>query len=68
MFFTRKILRNEVNVILLQCVFHSIRFKVNKRLEYGGTPFFVCLPHPCLAFAQLSRVKQGVKKGSKKRD
>ena len=25
----------------LQCVFHSIRFKVNKRLEYSGTPFFM---------------------------
>ena len=25
----------------LQCVFHSIRFKVNKRLEFSGTPFFM---------------------------
>ena len=25
----------------LHCVFHSIRFKVNKRLEYSGTPFFM---------------------------
>ncbi len=25
----------------LHCVFHGIRFKVNKRLEYSGTPFFI---------------------------
>ena len=25
----------------LQRVFHSIRFKVNKRLEFSGTPFFM---------------------------
>ena len=25
----------------LQCVFHSIRFKVNKRLEQGVAPFFI---------------------------
>ena len=24
-------------------VFHSIRFKVNKRLEFSGTPFFMPL-------------------------
>ena len=28
---------------------------------------FLCLPHPCLAFTQLSRVKQGVKKEGKKK-
>jgi hypothetical protein len=27
--------------ISLHRVFHSIRFKVNKRLEYSGTPFFL---------------------------
>jgi len=32
----------EINFVFLQCVFHSIRFKVNKRLEYSGTPF-LCL-------------------------
>ena len=31
-------------VVSLQCVFHSIRFKVNISLEYGGTPFFVSFP------------------------
>ena len=29
--------------VSLHCVFHSIRFKVNKRLEYGGTPFFMSI-------------------------
>ena len=28
----------------LHCVFHSIRFKVNKRLEQGVAPFFLSLP------------------------
>ncbi len=28
----------------LQRVFHSIRFKVNKRLGYGGIPFFIFIP------------------------
>ncbi len=27
----------------LHCVFHSIRFKVNKRLEQGVAPFFMSL-------------------------
>ena len=26
-------------------VFHSIRFKVNKRLEFSGTPFFMPVRH-----------------------
>ena len=30
--------------LYLQCVFHSIRFKVNKRLGYSGIPFFLPLP------------------------
>ena len=34
----------EINFVFLQCVFHSIRFKVNKRLEYSGTPFFMSSP------------------------
>jgi len=34
------LLQIEINALSLHCVFHSIRFKVNKRLEYGGTPFF----------------------------
>ena len=29
--------------VSLQRVFHSIRFKVNKRLGYGGIPFFMPL-------------------------
>ena len=33
--------------VSLQRVFHSIRFKVNKRLGYGGIPFFMSLRyHP----------------------
>lgn len=28
-------------VVSLQCVFHSIRFKVNKGLGHGGDPFFI---------------------------
>ncbi len=31
--------------VSLQCVFHSIRFKVNKRLEQGVAPFFMPVPH-----------------------
>ncbi len=27
----------------LQCVFHSIRFKVNKRLEQSVAPFFISI-------------------------
>ena len=34
-------LQINLSYVYLQCVFHSIRFKVNKRLEYGGTPFFI---------------------------
>ena len=34
-------LHNPINSVPLYCVFHSIRFKVNKRLEYSGTPFFM---------------------------
>jgi hypothetical protein len=29
--------------VSLQRVFHSIRFKVNKRLGYGGIPFFMSI-------------------------
>jgi len=28
----------------LHCVFHSIRFKVNKRLEQSVAPFFMPIP------------------------
>src|SRR5574344_1085890 len=38
--------------ISLHRVFHSIRFKVNKRLEYSGTPFF---------FAQILRTLMTLK-------
>ena len=41
----------------MHSVFHSIRFKVNKRLEYGGTPFFVpirlCIPRWASLLCQL---------------
>ena len=30
----------------LHCVFHSIRFKVNKRLEQGVAPFFMLILFP----------------------
>jgi hypothetical protein len=39
-------------VVSLQCVFHSIRFKVNKGLGPSGDPFFV-----------ISCRFQGIKKG-----
>ena len=29
--------------VSLHCVFHSIRFKVNKRLEQGVAPFFMLI-------------------------
>ena len=38
----------------LQCVFHSIRFKVNKRLEFSGTPFFMPVRQHPLIFPFLS--------------
>ena len=31
----------KINPVYLQCVFHSIRFKVNKGLGLSGVPFFV---------------------------
>ena len=31
-------------VVSLQCVFHSIRFKVNKGLGPSGDPFFFYMP------------------------
>jgi len=31
----------QLKAVPLQCVFHSIRFKVNKRLEQGVAPFFM---------------------------
>ena len=31
----------ENNAYLCQCVFHSIRFKVNKGLGHSGDPFFI---------------------------
>ena len=34
-------LHNSRKSVPLHRVFHSIRFKVNKRLEYSGTPFFM---------------------------
>ena len=29
---------------ICMCVFHSIRFKVNKVMGHGGDPFFVFMP------------------------
>ena len=43
MIYSLKLLQLSENVVPLQRVFHSIRFKVNKRLEYSGTPFFMPL-------------------------
>ena len=34
-------LRFKKKRLSLHCVFHSIRFKVNKRLGLGGAPFFM---------------------------
>ena len=36
-------LHNSRKSVPLYRVFHSIRFKVNKRLEFSGTPFFMSL-------------------------
>ena len=45
MLYSRKLylfcLQYNKNYLPLKCVFHIIRFKVNKRLEYSGTPFFM---------------------------
>ncbi len=43
-------------VVSLQCVFHSIRFKVNKGLGPSGDPFFV-----------ISCRFQGIKKAPRQR-
>jgi len=42
----------------LQCVFHGIRFKVNKRLGFSGIPFFVPIR---LAFVAEWAFKSGKK-------
>ena len=43
-----KICRYRESPYICMCVFHSIRFKVNKRLEYSGTPFLFYAPlYPC---------------------
>ena len=49
----------EINFVFLQCVFHSIRFKVNKRLEYSGTPF-LCLHLIGKKLNRLSRFLVGI--------
>ena len=44
--------------LTLQCVFHGIRFKVNKRLGFSGIPFFVPIG---LAFVAEWAFKSGKK-------
>ena len=33
----------KIMIYLCTCVFHSIRFKVNKGLELSGAPFFMSI-------------------------
>ena len=35
----------KITLYLCICVFHSIRFKVNKGLELSGAPFFMPIPY-----------------------
>jgi hypothetical protein len=44
LFVTSKNLEYCKIAVSLQCVFHSIRFKVNKRLGLSGAPFFMSIP------------------------
>ena len=46
--FYPKYLQISGKAVPLHCVFHSIRFKVNKRLGQGVDPFF--LPIPLIVF------------------
>jgi predicted RNA binding protein with dsRBD fold (UPF0201 family) len=47
--FSEKILDNTRNRITLQCVFHSIRFKVNKKIGCLGEIAFFYENHPRIA-------------------
>ena len=44
---------------ICMCVFHSIRFKVNKVLGHGGDPFFVFIPFKTLDFCSDSSAFSG---------
>ena len=37
----KKTCKLQYKCLTLQCVFHGIRFKVNKRLGFSGIPFFM---------------------------
>ena len=43
--FLRNACLDRIIIVSLQCVFHSIRFKVNKGLGPSGDPFFLLLSH-----------------------
>ena len=43
-FFEKKLVRFADSFYICMCVFHSIRFKVNKVLGHSGDPFFVFIP------------------------
>ena len=60
--------QKDMQALYLQCVFHSIRFKV-KRLGYGGIPFFMPLSQETFQaqniFGELSRHSFASKKREK---
>ena len=53
------LLQNSRKSLPLHRVFHSIRFKVNKRLEFSGTPFFMSIPEQKNPGLKISLFKPG---------